>query len=189
MWEILIAVIVIFYFFTLPISLCFWSKIEDIEKNFVFYRSYQLIHSVVIFVLLMDCVLYFFVGYYEKGILTNDLGKIQPNYLRGLFPLNLMLIFVPLNQVYHLTGDFQAINLLFYLKLINLMRLNSKILRMIQLYRTVKLVFKMASLIMFIIFIANLMACIYWSFSLAIMKATGMQTWLVNNVTNVNLIE
>ena len=54
MWEILIAVIVIFYFFTLPISLCFWSKIEDIEKNFVFYRSYQLIHSVVIFVLLMD---------------------------------------------------------------------------------------------------------------------------------------
>ena len=76
----------------------------------------------------MDCALYFYVGYYEKGILTMDMGKIQPNYLKGLFPLNLMLIFVPLGNI---TGNFQAINLLFYLKIINLIKLNSKILRMI----------------------------------------------------------
>ena len=67
-----------------------------------------------------DCILYFNVGYYKKGIIIKDRKSIIFHYLKKLFWINLIGVFVVFLDTITTGNIFDYIYSLFLIKIYNI---------------------------------------------------------------------
>ena len=87
LWDILILIIIVFYFFVIPMQLSFDIYYDDQFEKYAHSKHYS--KSAIDFILMIpeaimitDTCLKFITGYYENGIIITDKEKIVHKYLK-----------------------------------------------------------------------------------------------------------
>ena len=86
-WDLIIIFIISFFFFVIPMQLCFDMFYDDEFEHL--FMSYNYNHSLIFFILFLpeiflifDTLLKFVTGYYEDGVVVEDRGLIIDHYIK-----------------------------------------------------------------------------------------------------------
>lgn len=124
LWEILVSIVTIIYFFIIPIKIAFFQELEEREDDKLptLYPGYffNIFTIFVCFIIGVDILLGFIRCYYELGIAVTNRKKIVIHYLKGLFISDIIVWTFLLIDYTYLGVFFPWVSLIFYLRVINL---------------------------------------------------------------------
>ena len=142
LWEFLVSLLIIFMMFYIPLSLAF---------TLYWIESGQKMAISIVFV--FDMILEMNTHYFNKGFEVRSRAKIFLNYIQGYFIPDLI-------SLSSLFLDYKTVmGLLFFFKVLSLMKFSKKVTNRFKLSRKWKGVKDLTTLFLLIIFIAHLAAC------------------------------
>ena len=96
-WECIILLVTIFYFFIIPIDIAFGNYKDNFDKSFIMKTIY---------VFFLDIIVNFNTAFYSSGQLITSKAKICKNYFYGRFFSDLFsLTFLILTQIFNYSSD------------------------------------------------------------------------------------
>lgn len=123
-WDSLHLFVLSFYFFKIPVEMSFnvdiFAVLRDESEIFA-----EILRNFTFFFLLLDILLNFNTGYYNKGSLVLNYKKIAKKYVRNSFVLD-VVSFIPVALEFKSGSDF-SLKWLFFLRMLDFFKILSKI--------------------------------------------------------------
>ncbi|CAD8055484.1 unnamed protein product [Paramecium primaurelia] len=181
-WQFIMVIIIFLYFFYIPLKIAFTDELNGLNPDYNKMVDTFLIFSII--VLGFDLLVSFNTGFTQNGQVILDRQQIVNHYLIIEFELDFIgVLSLILSYIFNL--DF--IRLLFYLRVYYVIRFDNKIDHKLLLKKTFKGIYLLIKLIIVMLFVAHIMACIFYGISYSeLMKDENNQTpyidtWIVYN--------
>ncbi|CAD8071649.1 unnamed protein product [Paramecium sonneborni] len=181
-WQFFIVVIIFLYFFYIPLKIAFNNELNSLNPDNSTAVNTFLILSILVFI--FDLLVSFNTGYKENGQVIRDRKKVIIHYLIIEFELDLIGVLC-LILSYILNND--LLRLLFYLRIYYVIRFDNKIDYQLLLKKKTKGVYLLIKLIIVMLFVAHIMACIFYGISYSEFQkdentyTTYTDTWIIYN--------
>ncbi|CAK71541.1 unnamed protein product (macronuclear) [Paramecium tetraurelia] len=181
-WQFIMVIIILLYFFYIPLKIAFTDELNGLNPNYNEMVNIFLIFSII--VLGFDLLVSFNTGFTQNGQVNMDRKQIVNNYIIIEFELDFIGV---LSLILSYIFDLDFIRLLFYLRIYYVIRFDNKIDHKLLLKKTFKGIYLLIKLIIVMLFVAHIMACIFYGISYSeLLKDENNQvpyidTWIVFN--------
>ncbi|CAD8146742.1 unnamed protein product [Paramecium pentaurelia] len=167
-WDLLMMLVTIANIFYVPLQLSFNLNEDDLGSIFTLFST---IPSCIF---LIDLILTFFKGYYDRGILQRNKGKIFWHYIKGDFLLDLAIV---LPFILSWMG-YSAANYLMLIRMTRVRRTMIVIEEISNFKEKSAIIYQLFCLIYSLLLISHFCACLFHYFALYEVEQGYTHTWL-----------